>query len=89
VLRTPTGRGDALADHAQPGPSAGRAGLAARLRDGHAGRLIARLLASIAACTLAVAAVGWQPAAYAVITGALTWLAVTSRADLAAAQPRR
>jgi len=31
----------------------------------------------------AVTAVGWQPAAPALITGALTWLTLTARHDLA------
>jgi hypothetical protein len=92
VLRTRAGRGEALADLTGPqftprlAPSAR---LAARVRGGRPGRLIARLLAAGTAGALAVTAVGWQPAAYAVIACALTWLAVTCRGDQAAPQPRR
>jgi curved DNA-binding protein CbpA len=89
LLRTPAGRGEALADHAEPEPSAGRARLAARVSAGRPARLTGRLLASATACTLAVISVGWQPAAFAVITAALTWLAVTGRADLAPPRPPR
>jgi len=45
-------------------------------------RLALRALAVAAACYLAVAAAGWQPASAAVMTGALTWLLRTGRADL-------
>ena len=86
VLRTRAGRGEALAD--LTGPHVARrqapsARLAARVRGGRPGTLIARLVAAATTSALAVTAVGWQPAAYAIITGALTWLAVTGSADLA------
>ena len=78
VLRTEAGRSDALADLLeQPrirGPVPSRIAL---------GRLALRVLAVVAVCWLAVAGVGWQPASAAVITGALTWLLVTGRSDLA------
>jgi hypothetical protein len=86
VLRTQAGRGEALADLTAPRLAprpATRVRLAALVRRGRPGRLIARLLAAAAAGTLAVVAVGWQPAAYSVIAGAVTWLAVEWRADLA------
>lgn len=59
---------------------------ARRTVHGRPARLGARLLITVAAGALAVAAVGWQPASMAIITGALTWLVLTGRADLA---PRR
>jgi hypothetical protein len=46
-------------------------------------RLGLRTLAAAAACWLAVAAVGWQPASAAVMAGALTWLLRTGRSDRA------
>jgi hypothetical protein len=46
-------------------------------------RLVLRLSVVAAASTLAILMVGWQPAALAVLTGALTWLAVTGSSDLA------
>jgi curved DNA-binding protein CbpA len=103
MLRTRSGRGEVLADLEQaagrqadgvPVPVQGRTGLllislAWRIRNGRPARLAARLLTAAAAGTLAVAAVGWQPASYALSTGALTWLSVTSRSDLAAPPQRR
>ena len=86
MLRTGAARGEALADLSGPqfaAQPALAARLAARVRGGRPGRLITRLLAAATAGALAVTAVGWQPAAYAVIAGALTWLAVTSTGDLA------
>ncbi len=102
TLRTPSGRGEALADLAQAGggnPQAGpvpdpRGRLrlvltapAGRIRRGRPGRLLARLGAATATAVLAVAAVGWQPASVALSTGALTWLVLTGRGELA--PPRR
>ncbi len=98
LLRTAAGRSEALADlrgltggrvahGAVPGlmkllpPAPAR--LAGRVRRGRPLRLALRLVAVIAAGSLAVAAVGWQPASAAIITGALTWLLRTGRADLA------
>jgi curved DNA-binding protein CbpA len=98
LLRTATGRGEALADladltdgrapgHRVPGGKdrLARATVAAgsRIRFGRPLRLAVRLLAAVAAGALAVAGVGWQPASFAVITGALTWLLLTGRSDLA------
>jgi hypothetical protein len=97
LLRTAAGRGDALADMSEPDggrapggpvPSTNRLASAAaivgwRIRHGRPARLAVRLLAAGAAGAIAVLAVGWQPASVAVITGALTWLLVSGRADLA------
>jgi hypothetical protein len=96
VLRTPAGRGEALADVSEPGgrvrngpvPStiwlaSGAATTVWRIRHGQPGRLAIRLLGAAAAGAVAVIAVGWQPASIAIITGALTWLLATGRTDLA------
>jgi curved DNA-binding protein CbpA len=61
----------------------GVARLASRVRRGRPGRLALRLLAVAAASAAAVAAAGSQPAVPALITGALTWLLLTARRDLA------
>jgi hypothetical protein len=53
------------------------------IRHGRPVRLALRLLAVVATGALAVLGAGWQPASLAVITGALTWLLHTGRADLA------
>jgi curved DNA-binding protein CbpA len=55
----------------------------ARIRRGRPGRLALRALAAAVASAAAVAAAGSQPAEPALITGALTWLLLTSRQDLA------
>lgn len=59
-----------------------------RIRRGRPGRLALRLLAAAAVSAAAVAAMGWQPASGAVITGALTLLILAGRQDVAAG-PRR
>jgi hypothetical protein len=99
-LRTPFGRGEAIADGEMTlaagagGDSSvlprsswrspgGVARLASRVRRGRPGRLALRLLAVAAASAAAVAAAGSQPAVPALITGALTWLLLTARQDLA------
>jgi hypothetical protein len=78
VLRTEAGRSDALADLRELPRIRGR--VPSRIS---AGRLTLRVLAVVVVCWLAVAAVGWQPASAAVMTGALTWLLATGRRDLA------
>lgn len=101
-LRTPAARASALddpPDHADQSAAQPRSGpgwrcrpiaaLAARIWRGRPGMLAARVLATIAVPVLAVAAVGWQPASAAVITGMLTWLVLTGRLDLAPQQPPR
>jgi curved DNA-binding protein CbpA len=104
ALRTAAGRREVLADRRErasgrtaadlvPAQSATLAALAAdaarRIRHGRPARLAARLAGTVAVGALAVAAAGWQPASLAVITGALTWLLLTGRGDLAARRPRR
>jgi hypothetical protein len=92
TLRTSFGRGEALADLGPAGtaPPAGRRGSrharstgARRLGVGGRARRIA-LRAAVAAGVTAAAllAVGWTPATVGLLTGALTWAAVTSRQDL-------
>jgi hypothetical protein len=91
-LRTPAARAEALADDERSTPLHGlrrgwrpvpAAALVARIWRGRRNMLAARVLAAVAAAITAVATVGWQPASAAVITGALTWLILTGRADLA------
>ena len=57
--------------------------LPARIRRGRPGRLALRVLAAAAASAAAVAVAPAQPAVPALITGALTWLLLTARQDLA------
>ena len=57
--------------------------LPGRVRRGRPGRLALRVLAAAAVSAAAVAAAGSQPAVPALITGALTWLLLTARQDLA------
>lgn len=91
ALRTSSGRGDLLAAAvpatvaaAAAGPVlASAAGLLRRARRGRPWRLALRLLAAVCASAAAVAAGGWQPATPALLTGALTWLVLTARHDLA------
>ncbi len=92
-LRTPTGRGEALADLLQSATEAGHAdgwhaaaSLAWRVRSGRPARLALRLAAAAALSAVGVLAVGWQPATLAVVVGAVTWLAVSGRSDLALPQ---
>jgi hypothetical protein len=97
ALRTPSGRGEELADLFEGERRHRTAGLplrlaafapgallaATRVRRGRPLVLLARLCAAAAACALPVAIAGWQPASYAILAGILTWLAVTVRSDLA------
>jgi len=73
LLRTPSGRGEALADLRAPATAA--AGSRRWLR------LAGRVLAAAAVVVLAVTAVGWQPASVAILAGAMTWLLLTGRRD--------
>jgi curved DNA-binding protein CbpA len=114
VLRTRSGRGEALADLASPSPAPARprplaprsrrpdtpsppenlrapwpgrpgaARLLSRIRRGRPARLALRVLIAAALSAVAVAVAGSQPATPALITGALTWLLLTARHDLAA-----
>ncbi len=100
LLRTPARRREALADLTEQAASHSAAplvgpplprpvnSLAARIGRGRPLRLALRLATAVTAGVLSVVAVGWQPASAAVITGALTWLALTGRTDLAE-RPRR
>jgi hypothetical protein len=91
TLRTPFGRAEALADlpragtPRRPGPGRAVAGRAAwsRIRAGRPARLALRIAAATAASLGCVLAAGAQPATLALITGALTWLVLTARRDVA------
>jgi hypothetical protein len=104
ALRTAAGRREVVADRRELAsgriasdavpvqntlPSVVAAHAARQIRHGRPARLAARLLAAVAVAALAVAAVGWQPASIAIITGAITWLLLTGRRDLAPRQARR
>ena len=58
------------------------AALPARIWRGRPAILALRLLLAAAVTTVAVAAVGWQPATFAILTGAATWFAGTSGNDV-------
>lgn len=86
LLRTATGRGEALADLTGPataGTAAGAAGLGSRIRRGRPARLLLRAAAVAAAGAGVIGVAGTRPAAVAVIAGLLTWLVLTARQDLA------
>jgi hypothetical protein len=88
TLRTRFGRSEALADLAGPGRprhprQAGPARLLARVWRGRPLLLALRLAIVAALSVTAVIVAGRAPATPAVITGALTWLALTARHDLA------
>ena len=72
---------------AEPGPDlvAGmrRPRLLSRIRRGRPARLALRVLIAAAVGVIAVVVAGSQPATPALITGALTWLLLTARQDLA------
>jgi hypothetical protein len=103
ALRTAAGRHEVVLDLAErasgriasdvvparSGPLAALGAAARQVRHGQPARLAARLIATVAVGALAVAAVGWQPASVAIITGALTWLLLAGRSDLAARRARR
>ncbi|HMH91523.1 MAG TPA: hypothetical protein VK586_10620 [Streptosporangiaceae bacterium] len=92
-LRTPFGRGEALADQARrsaPGRRwTGRHWTAqrwtARLRGGRPVRLAALAAGGAAVSVLAVIIGGWQPASVALIVGAATWVLRGARRYLGAA----
>ena len=60
-----------------------RGRLLSRIRRGRPARLALRFLILAAVAAIAVAAAGAQPATPALITGAVTWLLLTARHDLA------
>jgi hypothetical protein len=80
-LKTGFGRGEATADLA-----ARARGPARPLRHVRAGRpwfLLVRVLLVVLVWCVCVSVAGWQPATLAIGTGALTWLALTGRHDVA------
>jgi curved DNA-binding protein CbpA len=88
----PASRGAGRASSPRPGDrAAARLGLIpgslirlpARARGGRPAVLLARLAATAAMAALVVITTGWGPATAAVITGAVTWLVLTARHDLA------
>jgi hypothetical protein len=95
TLRTRFGRSEALADLARPArrPRPGRLGwqracagparLLARVRRGRPALLALRLTVVAAVSVTAVAVAGRAPATPALIVGAVTWLMLTARHDLA------
>jgi DnaJ domain len=95
ALLTPAARRDALAfmaagRRARPARALTRLRLpglpgsaVARIWGGRPGRIALRAAAAALAVVVAVFAVGWQPASIGVAAGALTWLALTGRQDLA------
>ena len=84
MLRTHAGRTEALADDRERSEGRRPRVPVPRLSaDGKLARLALRALALAAVSWVAVAAVGWQPASAAVTTGALTWLLLTARNDVA------
>jgi hypothetical protein len=87
LLRTPFGRTEALADLAA-GPGAGwrhdrPARLLTRAWHGRPALLALRLAVVAAVSATAIAVAGAAPATPALITGAVTWLLLTARHDLA------
>jgi hypothetical protein len=76
-LRTVTGRREACAGQ----------GPARRRRQGRPAVLAVRVLVAAGISLGAVLAAGWQPASYAVLAGAVTWLLRTARRELAPARP--
>jgi hypothetical protein len=93
TLRTQFGRSEALADLTGPRrrgtpprwrrAPASLARLLTRARHGRPLRLALRVAAVAAASATAVTVAGPAPATLALITGALTWLLLTARHDLA------
>ncbi|MGD0925620.1 MAG: J domain-containing protein [Streptosporangiaceae bacterium] len=73
--------GQARSPAAPPSPGAAR--LLSRIRCGRPARLALRVLIAAAVGTVAAAVAGFQPATPALITGAVTWLLLTARHDLA------
>ncbi|MDX6336920.1 MAG: hypothetical protein QOG05_4260, partial [Streptosporangiaceae bacterium] len=61
----------------------GKAGLLSRIRRGRPARLALRVLIAAAVSAVAITVDGSQPATPALITGAVTWLLLTARHDLA------
>jgi hypothetical protein len=87
TLRTQFARAEALADANQPAAVRGRPDVAgrwwSRVRRGRPVRLAMRVAAAAAVAVGSVLVAGARPATPALITGALTWLVLTARHDLA------
>jgi hypothetical protein len=98
LLRTRSGRGEVLADAAEaagsalpPGQvqrgvrrlAAQAASMPGRISAGRPWRLVARVAATLALCAAVLAVTGSRPAGPALVTGFLTWLALTAHRDLA------
>ena len=106
LLRTRSGRSEVMADAAdaaEPTPPAAprqrgvrwlavqAARLPERISAGRPLRLIARFAIAVALSAAALAVAGSTPAGPALVTGAVTWLVLTARRDLAPspAQPQQ
>ena len=84
TLRTASGRGEAYADLAARRPGGRlRRGPDGRLRRGRPAVLALRTAAAAAVSAGALAVAGPQPASFALVAGAMTWLARTGRRELA------
>ncbi len=84
TLRTASGRGEAYADLAARRPGGRlRRGPDGRLRRGRPAVLALRTAAAAAVSAGALAVAGPQPASFALVAGAITWLARTGRRELA------
>lgn len=105
LLRTRSGRSEVMADAAEaaePTPPVQRqrrvrwlavqaARLPGRISAGRLWRLVARVAATLALCVAVLTVTGSRPAGPALVTGLLTWLALTAHRDLAPgpAQPQQ
>ena len=104
LLRTRSGRSEVMADAAdaaEPTPPAAprqrgarwlavqAARLPERISAGRPLRLIARFAVAVALSAAALAVAGGTPVGPALVTGAVTWLVLTARRDLAPAQPHQ
>ena len=84
TLRTASGRGEAYADLAgRRRDGRLRRGRDGRLRRGRPAVLALRTAAAAAVSAGALAVAGPQPASFALVAGAITWLARTGRRELA------
>jgi hypothetical protein len=76
TLRTSYGRGEARADLRAPAAHSRHTGTTLRLPPGVLRPLAVTLVAAVI-CTVAFLAAGWSPGSVGVLTGALTFVAVT------------
>ncbi|MGH3292398.1 MAG: hypothetical protein ACRDP7_11370 [Trebonia sp.] len=88
ALRTPFGRGEALADLGLGGAPqraarhARRTGVLGAVRGRRGWRIASRVTAAAGVTVTCVLVAGWTPGTVGLLAGALTWAAVTSRHDL-------